>query len=177
MICDAVVVDAVVHPYDIDSPLDRFADMTFQIVHGGTAFLEPTLELLERHRNLYLTLETTFQYVLVKPRVFAKIIGALVTRCGSDRLLFASGNNLMHPQPLLDAFAGYELPPEMVDELGFTQLTEDDRRNILGRNALELFGIAEDEALAGVAGDGFARARAERVPEPWSVLRSAQAVP
>jgi hypothetical protein len=49
--------------------------------------------LLERHPNLYLNLETTFAYILTKPRVFAKVLGTLLTRCGSERLMFATGKN------------------------------------------------------------------------------------
>ena len=158
---------------DVDTPLDRFPTLTFEIVHGGTAFLDETLVLLERHPNLYLTLETMFAYIQVKPRLFAKILGAFVKRCGSERLMFASGNNLMHPRPIAEAFADYQFPDEWAKEFDLVALTEQDRRNILGLNCLRLHGLDAAAVLRRIADDEFARARAKGIPGPWSSLRGA----
>ena len=156
--------------FDIDDmgpPLDRFPDMSFEMVHGGAAFLDETIRLMQRHPNLHLTLETTFSYVLTKPRVFAKILGRLVTEVGSDRLLFASGNNLAHPRPLIEAFDGYQFPEEYRQEFGIRPLTEEDRANIMGLNAATLYGIEAQQI-----DDEFSRARAAGIPGPWSAIRS-----
>jgi uncharacterized protein len=155
--------------FDIDDmgpPLDRFPDMTFEIVHGGAAFLDETIRLMQRHPNLYLTLETTFSYVLTRPRVFAKVLGRLVTEVGSERLLFASGNNLAHPRPLIEAFDGYQFPEALRQELGIRALTDQDRANIMGLNAARLYGIDQQPI-----DDEFSRARAVAVPGPWSAIR------
>lgn len=156
---------------DFASPLDRFPEITFEIVHGGAAFLDQTIELMKRHANLYLTLETTFSYILTKPRVFAKILGKLVTEVGSDRLLFASGNNLAHPLPLIEAFRGYQFAPEHCEEFGIRELTDADRRNIMGENALKLYGVDRAALIAATRDDAFAAVRAEGIPRPWSGLR------
>jgi predicted TIM-barrel fold metal-dependent hydrolase len=161
---------------DIALPLERFPDINFHIVHAGTAFLEQTRRLLERHRNLYLNLETTFQYALVKPELFAKILGTLITSCGSDRLLFASGCNLMHPHPILEAFRDYSFPEELAAEHGFTPITAEDRRNILGANVLRAHGLQAPAMIEGGAGDVYAQARADGRPAPWSVIREAPGV-
>ena len=156
--------------FDIDDmgpPLDRFPDMTFEIVHGGAAFLDETIRLMQRHPNLYLTLETTFSYILTRPRVFAKVLGNLVTEVGSDRLLFASGNNLAHPWPLIDAFEHYQFPESLQQEFGIRALTDQDRANIMGLNAARLYGFDVHAAHD----DEFSRARAGRVPGPWSAIR------
>jgi predicted TIM-barrel fold metal-dependent hydrolase len=156
---------------DLASPLARFPDLTFQIVHGGVAFLDDTLRLLQAHPNLHITLETMFSYILVKPRVFAKILGALLKGAGSQRLMFASGNNLSHPDPLLQAFAAYQFPQEWQEEFGLAPLTQEDRSNILGLNAARLYGLQPASVIDAVAGDVFSRARLAGVPEPWSALR------
>ena len=156
---------------DMANPLSRFPELDFQIVHAGTAFLDQTLTLLERHDNLYLTLETMFAYILVKPRLFAKILGGFIKRCGSERLLFASGNNLMHPLPLLNAFANYQFPADAMEEFGLVQLSDTDRRNILGLNALKMYGLDPHELSTRTAGDEFTRARCAAIPPPWSLLR------
>lgn len=157
---------------DMDSPLARFSDMTFEMVHGGTAFLDQTIELMRRHPNLYLTLETTFSYILVKPRVFDKVMGKLIQAVGSDRLLFASGNNLAHPAPLLAAFDGYQFADAHLDEFGIEPLNDRDRANILGNNALRLHGLDPAAVVVATADDAFARERAAGIPEPWSALRT-----
>ncbi|WP_043603714.1 amidohydrolase family protein [Candidatus Protofrankia datiscae] len=113
---------------DLDLPLERFPDINFHVVHAGAAFLEETATLLRRHRNLYATLESVFAYVVVRPLVFAKILGTLLRACGADQLMFGSGSNLSHPAPLLAAFDGYELPDDLVAEHGYPQLTAEDRR-------------------------------------------------
>lgn len=156
---------------DFDSPLARFPEMTFEMVHGGTAFLDQTIELMKRHANLFLTLETTFSYILTRPRVFDKVLGRLITEVGSDRLLFASGNNLAHPLPLIEAFRGYQFAPEHCEEFGVRELSAADRRNIMGENALRLYGIDSSALLAANRGDAFTNARGDGVPGPWSGLR------
>lgn len=156
---------------DLASPLDRFPDMTFEMVHGGAAFLDETIRLMQRYRNLYLTLETTFSYILTRPRVFAKILGRLITEVGSNRLLFASGNNLAHPRPLIEAFDDYQFAEEDRHEFGIRSVTDEDRRNIMGLNALRLHGLDAAAVIAGTHDDCFARARQIAVPGPWSDLR------
>ena len=158
---------------DLATPMERFPELTFEIVHAGVAFLEETCQLLERHRNLYLNLETTFAYILVKPRVFAKVLGTLLTRCSSDRLLFATGNNLAHPAPILKAFEAYQLPEEIVAEFGFRQVTKTDRRQILGLNAVRRLGLDQRDVVEGTRADEFSMARRDRPRGPWSVLRQA----
>ena len=157
---------------DFDSPLDRFPNMTFEMVHGGIAFLDQTIELMKRHANLFLTLETTFSYILTRPRVFDKILGKLITEVGSDRLLFASGNNLAHPLPLIEAFIDYQFAPNHCEEFGIRELTHADRRNIMGENALRLYGVDRDTLASRTKDDYFSKIRAQSVPRPWSGLRA-----
>jgi predicted TIM-barrel fold metal-dependent hydrolase len=162
---------------DVEAPLDRFPDLNFQIVHAGMAFLDQTADLLARHRNLYATLESMFAFILVRPRLFAEILGRLLAAGGSERLMFASGTNLMHPRPILEAFERFELPADLVEEHGFAQLTERDRRNILGENILRLHGLDAEHIRARVAGDEFELARVGGYAAPWNLLRPDRVAP
>jgi predicted TIM-barrel fold metal-dependent hydrolase len=156
---------------DFGGALEHFPDIDFFMVHAGMAFKEQTAELLERHPNLHATLESMFAYILVRPDRFADILGRLLAACGSERLLFGSGANLMHPHPIIEAFAGYELPEAVLEQYGIDQLTDADRRNILGANALRLHGREPEAVRAAVAGDEYAQAREAGRRAPWSVLR------
>lgn len=155
---------------DLDAALERFSDLNFHIVHAGAAFLEQTAELLARHRNVYATLESVFAYVVVRPRVFAKVLGTLLRACGSGQLMYGSGSNLSHPAPLLAAFDGYQFSAEIIDEYGFDQVTAEDRRAIVGGNALRVHGLDPVQAVARLDGDEFARRKANG-QRPWGQLR------
>jgi hypothetical protein len=85
--------------------------------------------------------------------------------------LFATGNNLAHPDPLLKAFLDYRLPEDLMQQHGLQQFTQQDRRNILGLNAARLHKLDPAKLMADTANDEFARARARHIPGPWSVLR------
>jgi uncharacterized protein len=162
---------------DLDAALEKFSDLTIQVVHAGTAFFEQTVELLRNHKNMYATLETTFQYLISRPELFGRILGTMLTECGSEQLLFASGVDLMHPDPLLREFESYRIPDSTLDEFGLRQITEDDRRNILGRNALRLHGLTEEAVAARVADDDFTRARQTGLnPGPWHTLRAEERI-
>ena len=161
---------------DLDGALERFSDLNFFMVHAGAAFLDRTAVLLARHRNLHATLESVFAYAVVRPPVFAKILGTLLRACGADQLLFGSGTNLSHPAPLVAAFDGYELPADLAAEHGFPQLTAEDRHKILGGNALRLHGIDAGTAGEVISGDEFALRRAGSDARPWAALRAETAV-
>ena len=157
---------------DLAGALERFSDMDFFMVHAGAAFLEQTCGLLQAHPNFHATLESTFAYAVVRPAVFAKVLGTLLRECGSSQLLFGSGTNLSHPAPLLEAFRGYQLPEELCQEHGFPQLTAEDRAAILGGNTLRLHGLTAQDVRRATADDAFAREREAGGAAPWSGIRT-----
>jgi uncharacterized protein len=156
---------------DIDQALERFPDINFHIVHAGVAFLPETSELLSRHRNVYANLESTFSYILTKPRIFAEILGTLLQAGGADQLLFGSGANLTHPRLLLETFARFRMPADLVEERGFPELSQEVRDKILGANALRLHGLRAEDVRGRIGADGFETAKAGGYGAPWSVLR------
>jgi hypothetical protein len=156
---------------DIDAALERFPDINFHIVHAGVAFLPETSELMSRHRNLYANLESTFSYILTKPRIFAEALGTMLNAGGADQLLFGSGANLTHPRLLLEAFAGFEMPEDLVEERGFPTLTPEIKDKILGANALRLHGLRADDVRDGIKGDPFEVAKSAGYGPPWQLLR------
>jgi predicted TIM-barrel fold metal-dependent hydrolase len=160
---------------DLDTPMGRFPDLSFEIVHAGVAFVDETIRLMQRHSNLYLTLETLFAYVLIKPDLFGRVLGSFIKHCGSERLLFATGNNLAHPAPLLTTFFAYQIPVGLMEQQGLAALTDQDRRNILGLNAARLHSLDPSRLIAQTKDDTFATRRAQGVPPPWSVLRGVAA--
>jgi predicted TIM-barrel fold metal-dependent hydrolase len=160
---------------DVDAALERFPEINFHIVHAGVAFLPETAALLARQRNVYGNLESTFAFLLSKPRVFAEILGDLLLAGGPERLLFGSGANLTHPRLLLEAFEQFEMPDDLVAEHGFPELTAESRALILGGNALRTHGLDAAAVRRGIEGDAFEVAKAGGFGPPWRRLRARRA--
>jgi uncharacterized protein len=156
---------------DVDPVLALFPDLNFTIVHAGMAFRDQTVALLANHTNLYATLESLFAYVLVKPRAFAEVLGAMVHAAGSERLMYGSGVNLMHPLPMLEEFGRFRMPADLVEERGYQDLTDTDRANILGENVLRMHGMDVAATLAATRGDEYDVARVDGFLPPWAPLR------
>jgi predicted TIM-barrel fold metal-dependent hydrolase len=162
---------ASIVPYGVDdvaSVAGAFPELNFQVVHAGIAFTEEMALLLGRFPNVYANLEGTFGYMCRKPRSFFEAIGLLAEWGSYDQLLFASGCNVAHPAPLVNAFLESEMPEDLITEKGFPALTPEAKAKILGGNFARLHGITE--LPASLATDQFSR-RAEANPEPWSRLR------
>ena len=127
---------------DMDAAIQAFPDVTFQIIHGGAAFLDETAMLVQRYPNVVINLEPpTTAYLNIAPRRFANILGTLIFYGGSEKLMWASGAASIHPRPLLERFFDFQIPDDMQEGLGLPALTEQDKRNILGENAARLFDI------------------------------------
>jgi uncharacterized protein len=148
---------------DLDAAFMAYPDVPIEIVHGGFAFLEETAHQVGRFHNAYVTLEATASLLAKAPDRFSLIVASLLAMGGEDRILWATGAALAHPQPLLERFWNLELPPEIMSMTGSPPLTKDVKRKILGENAARLHGIDLDALRAVIreedlTGDGLAAA-------------------
>lgn len=157
---------------DVDDVADEYPELNFEIVHAGLAFLEETVFLLAKHPNVYANFEITANLLLVQPRKFAKVLGEMLLWAGPDRILFASGCVLNHPQPVIEAFWDYQFPDDMREEYGYPELTAEVKRKILGENALRMLGRDPEQVKQDTMDDEWARAKKERDgrPEPWAAI-------
>jgi predicted TIM-barrel fold metal-dependent hydrolase len=157
-------------PFEVGAPARAFPNLTFEIVHGGWAFLEETCFLVQWHPNITVSTEGTTGLLYKAPRRFAEIIGTLMAAGAADRILWAMGGLLLHSRPFEEAFWRLEMPRDLVEDYGLPPLTEEVKRGILGLNAARVLGIDVDEFRQETNGDEFAKPR--ELPEPWSALRS-----
>lgn len=156
-------------PFDIGAAARAFPDITFEIVHGGYAFIEETAALLSWHPNVTVSMEGTSALIARSPRRFLEIIGALMAAGAADRILWAIGGLVLHSRWYEEAFWQLEMPEDLMTGYGFPPLTEAVKRKILGLNAARVLGIDADALLRDTAGDGCAKPR--RLAEPWSGLK------
>jgi uncharacterized protein len=157
---------------DIPDPAGRYPEMNFEIIHSGMAFVEDTA-MLAFHSNVWFTMESTAVFVQKMPRRFAQFVGAILDNGGGERLMFASGTTLVHPRPLIDAIAAFEMPEDLRRDLGYPEFTEEIKQNILGRNFLRLHSIDEQDLRKTVTNDAWHERRAQIGDvAPWSQVRA-----
>jgi len=157
---------------DVDDIADQYPELNFEIVHAGLSFLEETVFLLAKHDNVYANFEITANLLLVQPRKFAKVLGEMLLWAGPNRILFATGCVLNHPQPVIEAFWEFEFSETIQQEYGYPDLTEGMKRKILGENALCMLGHDPDQIRRDIKGDRWSRERAETEEKPsqWSSI-------
>lgn len=165
-------------PNDHDRPNDvlgaavAFPDMTFEVVHSGWAFVEDCALQLTMTPNIYANLETTANAIVRMPRRFARSVGALLAEA-PDRVLFASGAPLTHPQPIIEAIADFEMPQDLIDE-GLPEFTPELKAKLLGGNMAALHGIDIEAKKAALKSDEFSRSRQEYLEGggvPWQLKK------
>jgi uncharacterized protein len=154
-----------------------FPQINFEVLHPGFAFVEETAWLLARYPNVYVNLEWTVSLLFTAPRRFAEVLGKLMYWGGEDRILWAAGAMLVHPQAALQAFLDFEMPEDLVEGYGFPPLTEETKRKLLGENYCRLHGLDVAEVKAKVANDEWARQRSAAPSlEPWATVRGSARV-
>lgn len=157
------------HVDDVEPALTDFPDMTFEIVHGGWAFIDKTARLLERYPNVTINLEAIPSMVLNHADVLGDILGPLIATGAHDRIFFSTGATGGHPQSFLREFWEFELPSR------YPQLTHEMKAGIMGANFARHHGWDVEDLKARCRADEFG-SRADRA-EPWSWLREQLATP
>jgi len=135
-------------PLDIQDAALNFPDLTFAIHHLALPYFEETVYIAARFPNVVLVLSGTMHLPLVAPWQFMDYMGRLLRDVGSDRLLWGSEAPLTgNPQPMIEWFWNMRIPAELQDRYGYPEITEEDKRNILGRNQARLFGMNVADAV------------------------------
>jgi predicted TIM-barrel fold metal-dependent hydrolase len=156
---------------DIDHAARDFPDLTFEIVHGGYAFLDEMAMQVSRFENVCVNLEVTCQLLPRHPYKFAQIVGELMVASGSGQIFWGTGCSFTHARPLLEAFERFEMPDEMVENWGYPQMTRDDKAAILGGNFARVHGLDIAGLQTAVAGDALEQEKREHgLRAPWSAL-------
>jgi uncharacterized protein len=157
------------HLDDVQPVLETFPDLTFEIVHGGLAFVEHTAKLLARYPNVTINLEAVPSMVLNHSEKLADVLGPLIATGAHDRIFFSTGATGCHPQAFLRAFWEFEMPQ------GYPKLTEDMKAGIMGANFARQHGWDIEDLKSKCRADEFGRL-AHRT-EPWSWLRARHPAP
>ena len=76
------------------------------------------------------------------PDQAAHVLGKLLVAFGPERILWGTDSIWYgSPQDQIAAFRAFEITPSFQEQFGYPALTPEVKRRILGRNAIDLFGI------------------------------------
>lgn len=154
---------AAASPRDIGPAAAAFPEITFLVYHSGYerdpdgeegAYNDRSPRGVDRlvksvrdagigaDGNVYAELGTTWFLMLRRPREAAHVLGKLLTTLGPDRVVWGTDCAWYgSPQPLIDAFRAFSIPPAMQEEFGYPALDADTKERILTTNAQRVYGI------------------------------------
>ena len=152
------------HPEDVDQPLDDFPDLNFVIYHSAYPYLDEltmmSFRLTGRKSNLYVDLGGLFAIMMRAPYELGHTMGKLLKYLGPDHIIWGTDSPITgSPQRYIDFFRSYRIPDELCERYAYPQITDEDKRKILGQNLARLLGINIEERLKKVANDIVSRSR------------------
>ncbi len=170
-------------PTDVGEAAASFPEIDFSIVHGGAAFCEETAWLLTRYENIYLNMEVLPLILCSSEQKFAEMLAEFIGTGGPglyDKMFWSSAAMAAHPQAQLEAFRDFQYPDNVLNDGGLfapvEQITDEQKRKILGKNYAEFIGLDIEEAKSQID-DKFELRRAEMgLAEPFSETQSANSV-
>lgn len=155
---------------DVEAAAARYPELQFEVVHTGLAFLEETSFMLARYPNVWANLEGTVALGVKFKRRFAEAMGALMGSGAADRIIYATGASLNHPQLTIDAVKEFRMPDDLVEGYGLPQVTPEIISGILGNNFARLHGLDVPKIKAAIADDEFAQRRKTQLGQRWAFI-------
>ena len=150
-------------PSDVDEPAENFPELTFEVVHGGLSFTEETAWQVARFPNVKINMEGYGLLMAAGSRRGEEMFAELLSVGGEavfEDLFWGTGTMAGHAQPQLKAFREFRISDEVRRNLGtfetLPQVTDEHKRNILGRNYAETVGLDVDALQERHADDEFA---------------------
>ncbi len=111
-------------------------------------------------RNVYAELGSTWFVLLRRPREAAHVLGKLLAAVGEDRVLWGTDSIWYgSPQPLIDAFRAFQIPPSYREQHGYPELTPQIKEKILGLTAARVYGVDAGRAREAAGRDDLAWVR------------------
>src|SRR5438132_12610277 len=117
------------------------------VLREGVPDIKWTTRFAQLSRNLnnvYAEVGSTFASTIITfPSVWAHIVGQLLQNMGSHRIVFGS-DSLWYGSPTwqYEAFWRFQIPQSLQDRWGYPEITEADKRNIIGLNSARLYHVS-----------------------------------
>ncbi|MFC1677541.1 amidohydrolase family protein [Planctomycetota bacterium] len=121
-------------PVLLDEIAGEFQDLKIIIGNMGRPFIEQTLAMIAKHKNVYadLTIKPN------RPWQIYNIVVAAFENNVMDKLLFGSGFPSQNPGECIETLLGFN---KILGETNFPTVPRSNIRNVIEQNSLELLGI------------------------------------
>jgi len=135
-------------PYLLDEIARMFPDLKILIGNMGVPFVEQTLAMVAKHKNVYadLTMRPSSVWQLYNTVVGAHERGVM------DKLLFGSGFPVGNAQQCMETLLGFNM---LLADTNLPGVPRSSIRAVIERDTLEVLGLTADHsAVVGSKGDG-----------------------
>ncbi|MEW6268182.1 MAG: amidohydrolase family protein, partial [Thermodesulfobacteriota bacterium] len=156
-----------IHPRDIPKAARDWPQIRFGIYHSGFEFLDELCRLkteeIPEATNVYPELGAIFASRVLSDEgvdAIGHLLGKLVTAFGADHILWGTDSIWYGtPQWQIDALKTFRMPPRLMEEFGYPEITDEMKAQIFGLNASRLYGIDPDEVRCTLPEDQIAQAQ------------------
>jgi uncharacterized protein len=165
---------------DVGRAAQKYPDATFIIYHSGwdpdvpegpfvpgsgkggaDSLIQSLIDNgIKPNSNVYAELGTTWRDIMRWPDQAAHLLGKLIKYVGEDRVVWGTDSIWYgSPQDQIYAFRAFQISDEFCDRYGYSKLTPDVKRKILGLNAAVPYGVEPKVFEKQAKRDFIARAR------------------
>lgn len=143
-------------PNGLQNPARDFPDMTFIMHHPMPLYFDETLIIASSFPNIHLLISPLFQQSFSRPRLVQKLMGELLMWVGPDKLIYGTEGSLNGPAGrFAEALMDFKIADDLMEGYGYPQITDSDKKKILGLNIAKLLDIdveAKKKELAALNG-------------------------
>lgn len=157
-----------IHPRDLPKAVRDWPGLNFVVYHSAGEYLDDLVELkrtqLPQATNLYAELGSVFaQAVLADdfPDSVGHLLGKLINAFGADHILWGTDAIWWgSPQWQIDALKTFRMPPRLIEQYGYPEITAETKSLIFGRNAARLYKVDPAAIRCTLPSDMVAQAKA-----------------
>lgn len=169
------------HPRDFVKAARDWPNMNFVCYHSAAGdpfddWIDIKTNQLSGNDNVYSELGAVFAGAVSSNdpvQSIGHLLGRLVGAFGADRVLWGTDSIWYGtPQWQINALKTFKMPQEMIDNLGYPDITDDVKARIFGLNAADLYDIDVEAVRCTLPSDPLAMARAEYQGEAIPSLRT-----
>jgi predicted TIM-barrel fold metal-dependent hydrolase len=155
-----------IHPRDVPKVARDWPKINFVIYHSAGEFLDDLVALKTNEipdaTNVYSELGAVFANAVINGvERTGHLLGKLLKAFGPDHVIWGTDSIWYGtPQWQIDALKSFTMPPQLIEEFGYPEITDDIRAKIFGLNAARLYNIDVNEVRCTVPSDLLAQAKA-----------------
>lgn len=130
-------------PMYLEDVARDFPDLKIVAFHMGYPYCDDLNMIAMAYKNVYICISLVVTWALSSPYKFAKMLGEAMRWVGPDKIIWGSDDPAMHMQTAfaVRGFRDFQMPKELQEKYGYTEVTDEDKRKIFGLNLAGLLGI------------------------------------